>query len=115
MAFLALNKTYGLSGIEYSGPVLREMVAEGKLLKLYFDHAENGLTSYGKPLTQFEIAGKNKRYFRAKAIITREGVLLQADRVEEPVSVRYAFEDFVVGELFNTQGLPASSFWIENQ
>jgi sialate O-acetylesterase len=25
-------------------------------------------------------------------------------------AVRYAFEDFVIGELFNNEGLPASSF-----
>jgi len=30
--------------------------------------------------------------------------------VPEPVAVRYAFKDFVVGELFSTEGLPISSF-----
>jgi len=35
---------------------------------------------------------------------------LVSPNVHKPVAVRYAFEDFVVGELFNTEGLPASSF-----
>jgi len=30
--------------------------------------------------------------------------------VPQPVAVRYAFKDFIVGDLFNTEGLPASSF-----
>jgi sialate O-acetylesterase len=34
--------------------------------------------------------------------------------VTEPVAVRYAFKDFIVGDLFNTEGLPASSFRTDN-
>ena len=30
--------------------------------------------------------------------------------VPEPVAVRYAFKDFIIGDLFNIEGLPASSF-----
>jgi sialate O-acetylesterase len=30
--------------------------------------------------------------------------------VTEPVAVRYAFQDFVVGDLFGTNGIPVSSF-----
>ncbi|WP_428741751.1 sialate O-acetylesterase [Tenacibaculum sp.] len=114
LAYIALSKTYGLEGIEYSGPVLKEMKTEGKFLKLTFNHAENGLTTYGKPLEHFEIAGENKRFFRAKGFLTKEGIVLLADRVTHPVAVRYAYQDWVVGELFNTEGLPASSFQADN-
>ena len=110
LAYIALAKTYGISGVEYSGPVLKEMLVEGSNVRLIFDHAKNGLTTYGKPLEHFEIAGKDRRYFRAKGMITKDGVLLESERVTEPVAVRYAFENFVVGEIFNTEGLPASSF-----
>ncbi|MFI0429276.1 sialate O-acetylesterase [Mariniflexile sp. HMF6888] len=114
LAYIALNKTYGIEGIEYSGPVLKEMKTEGKFLKLTFDHAQNGLTTYGKPLENFEIAGENKKFFRAKGFLTKEGIVLFADRVDHPVAVRYAYQDWVVGELFNTEGLPASSFQVDN-
>ena len=110
LAYLALAKTYGKSGFEYSGPVLKEMKVEGSLVLLTFDHANNGLTSYGKELENFEIAGSNKRFVPAKAVITSKGITLFAANVAEPVAVRYAFKDFVVGDLFNTEGLPASSF-----
>ncbi len=110
LAFLALAKTYGQDGIEYSGPVLKEMKIEGSVVKLTFDHAKNGLTTFGKPLEHFTIAGENQRFVPANAAITREGITVFSPQVENPVAVRYAFDDFVIGELFNTEGLPASSF-----
>jgi len=30
--------------------------------------------------------------------------------VKEPMAVRYAYKDYVKGDLYNTEGLPASSF-----
>jgi sialate O-acetylesterase len=110
LAFLALAKTYGKGGFEYSGPVLKEMKVEGSLVYLTFDHAQNGLTTFGKELVNFKVAGENKVFVAAKAAITNAGITLFAPSVGKPVAVRYAFDDFVIGELFNTEGLPASSF-----
>ena len=110
LAYLALAKTYGRKGFEYSGPVLKEMTVDGSIVKLTFDHAKNGLTTFGKELVNFTVAGENKRFYKATAFITRDGITLFSPSVQKPVAVRYAFEDFVVGELFNTEGLPASSF-----
>lgn len=110
LAYLALAKTYGQKGIEYSGPVLKEMKVDGPVVKLSFDHADKGLTTYGKKLENFTIAGENKRFVPAEAFIKGKEIILFSPMVDKPVAVRYAFEDFVIGELFNTQGLPASSF-----
>ncbi|MEN8228839.1 MAG: sialate O-acetylesterase [Bacteroidota bacterium] len=110
LAYLALAKTYGLEGIQHSGPVLKEMTIEGSVVTLTFDHAENGLTTFGKELVHFEVAGANQRFYPAEAFINRQGITLISPRVQEPVAVRYAFDDFVIGELYNTEGLPASSF-----
>lgn len=110
LAFIALAKTYGKKGIAFEGPLLKEMKVEGSLVKLTFDNAVNGLTSYGKELANFKVAGENKRFFPAKAYITGQGITLVSPQVEKPVAVRYAFDDFVMGDLYNTEGLPASSF-----
>ena len=110
LAFLALASTYGKSGFASSGPVLKEMTVAGSMVKLTFNNAVNGLTSYGKELSCFEVAGANKRFFPAKAFIIGNGITLFCPAVAEPVAVRYAFKDFIVGDLFNTEGLPASSF-----
>lgn len=110
LAYLALAKTYGMKGFACEGPVLKEMVIEGNIIKLTFDNAPNGLTSFGKELSCFEVAGSNKRFYPAKAFITGTGITLIASNVSEPVAVRYAFKDFITGDLFNVEGLPASSF-----
>jgi len=110
LAYLALAQTYGKKGFEYSGPVLKDMTVEGPVVKLTFDHAKNGLTTFGKELTHFTVAGENQRFVPATATITRQGITVFSPNVAKPVAVRYAFDDFVVGELFNTEGLPASSF-----
>ena len=110
LALLALAQTYSIKGISCQSPVLKEMkVAEG-VVKLTFDNAPNGLTSFGKELTCFEVAGANKRFFPAKAFITVAGVTVLSPSVSEPVAVRYAFKDFIIGDLFGTDGLPVSSF-----
>lgn len=110
LAYWALAKTYGMSGFAYSGPVYKEMEINGSTIKLTFDHAENGLTTFGKPLVNFTIAGEDKKFYPANAALTRQGLFVSSPQVALPVAVRYAWKDFVVGELFNTEGLPASSF-----
>ena len=110
LAYLALAKTYEMKGFEFSGPTLKEMTINGSIVNLTFNHATHGLTTHGKELTNFKIAGENERFYTATAIITGKGITLSSPKVEKPVAVRYAFDDFVVGELFNTEGLPASSF-----
>jgi sialate O-acetylesterase len=110
LAFQALAKTYGLKGIACDGPTLKEMTVEGNIIKLTFNNAQYGLTSYGKELTSFEVAGATRRFYPAKAIITGNGITVICPSVSVPVAVRYAFRDFIQGELFNTAGLPASSF-----
>lgn len=110
LAFLALAKTYLKQGFAYSGPVLKKLTVEGNLVYLTFDHAANGLTTFGKKLENFQLSGVNRRFYPAEGIITDKGILLYSRWVGSPVAVRYAFDDFAVGELYNTEGLPASSF-----
>jgi len=110
LAMLALTQTYGVKGLNALSPVLKDMKVEGRLIKLTFNNAPNGLTSYGKELSCFEVASAAKRFFPAQAFFTSEGITLMCPSVSEPVAVRYAFKDFIVGDLFNTEGIPVSSF-----
>ena len=110
LAYLALAQTYGMKGITGQSPVLKEMKVTGETVKLTFDNAPNGLTSFGKELSCFEVAGANKRFSPAKAFITGSGIILFSPSVSEPVAVRYAFQNFIMGDLFSTDGLPVSSF-----
>jgi sialate O-acetylesterase len=109
LAAIAMAGTYGASG-EYTGPALNNMKIEGNKAILTFDHATQGLTSNGKPLTLFKIAGDNRTFYQATATISGNTITLTAPQVPVPVAARYAFENWVKGELFNTEGFPASSF-----
>ena len=113
LAYWALAKDYGFDAIGFSGPVYRELEIsdDGKAI-LRFDHAPRGLSSFGKELAGFEIAGPDRVFHPAEAAIAaREAtVTVWSEDVPEPRAVRYAFEDCPPATLYNTEGLPASSF-----
>ncbi|HEU5164207.1 MAG TPA: sialate O-acetylesterase, partial [Chitinophagaceae bacterium] len=109
-AFLALGNTYQWKGFAWQSPSFDALLLNGNIATIKFKNAPNGLTSYGKPLTQFEIAGADKVFRSATATIRNGTIVLSSPLVTTPVAVRYAFKDFLVGELFSTEGYPVSSF-----
>ncbi len=114
LALLALGKTYNMKGFGFASPSYDSLSVNGSIVNLFFKNVENGLTSFGKEIITFEIAGKDKVFYPAKAVLLRNSVAISSPNVKEPVAVRYAFRDFVKGELFGTDGLPVSSFRTDN-
>jgi len=110
LAQWALSKTYDRLDIIYSGPVYREMKIERKSIKLIFDYAENGFFVKGGELVHFEIAGRDKRFLPAKAIIHKNMIEVFNKKVINPIAVRFAWDNTAIPNLFNVGGLPASSF-----
>jgi sialate O-acetylesterase len=110
LANWAMNKSYGMTEIAYCGPVFKSKSISENRITVSFNYAEKGLTSNGRELKLFEIAGSDGNYKPAMAIIKNNMVEVWNDEVQQPVNVRYAFKDWVVGDLFNIEGLPASSF-----
>jgi sialate O-acetylesterase len=112
LARLALAKDYG-KDIVFSGPLYRSSEPTGKSITVHFDQAGSGLKSRdGGPLKRFEIAGKDKVWHWADAVIEgSEKVVVSSDAVPEPVAVRYAWASNPEGaNLVNSEGLPASVF-----
>ena len=109
-AWLAFGNTYQLKGFAYQSPVFDSLLINGNSATIKFKYVPNGLTTYGKTLTQFEIAGADKVFRAATANIRNGTIVLSSPFVLTPVAVRYAFKDFIVGELFSTEGFPVSSF-----
>ena len=109
-AYLALGDTYKIKGFAYQSPSYDSLLINGNIATIKFKNAPNGLTSFGKPLTQFEIAGNDKVFRPATATIRNGTIVLSSPLVPAPVAARYAFRDFLVGELFSTEGFPVSSF-----
>ncbi|NMA73015.1 MAG: sialate O-acetylesterase [Bacteroidales bacterium] len=110
LALLALGQAYERKGFAYKSPTLKSYEIEDSKMVLSFNDAPMWLTSYNKELSEFEIAGQDKVYYPAKANIKRSKVEVWSEKVPHPVAVRYAFKDFVVGDLFSTEGLPVSGF-----
>jgi sialate O-acetylesterase len=109
-AYLAFGNTYQLKGFGYQSPALDSLLITGNTAIIKFKYVPNGLTAFGKTLTQFEIAGADKVFRTATAYIRNGTIVLSSPFVAVPVAVRYAFKDFIVGELFSTEGFPVSSF-----
>jgi len=114
LALWALAKDYGMNSLVYSGPLYDSIAISGGSIRVYFTHAEGGLVNKGGPLTWFEIAGEDQQYYPAKATIDGETVIVNSDKVKEPVAVRFGWNMIAEPNLFNKAGLPASPFRSDN-
>lgn len=112
-SYWTLGHTYRIEGISYLAPEFKKMDIQDRKIILTFDNAPY-LTSYKKALTLFEIAGTDKKFYPATAVIKNNQVTVHSEQVIAPVAVRYAYMDYVVAELYNNDGLPASSFRTDN-
>ncbi|WP_316814983.1 sialate O-acetylesterase [Pedobacter nyackensis] len=110
LAYLALGNTYGIKGLGFASPDYESISVKEGAAQIKFMNVPNGLTSFGKTLSLFEVAGADKVFYPAKARITGSSVTVSSESVPIPVAVRYAFKDFVVGDLYSNEGLPVSSF-----
>lgn len=108
LAMQALNHTYGFC-LTSQGPTLADARQRGSQLVLSFKHADGMSVTRG-----FEIAGDDGLYKDAKAIVEGTRIILSAKGVKKPVSVRYGWQPFTRADLRNKQGLPASTFMIED-
>jgi len=113
LALWALAKTYNREGVVCSGPLFSSMAVEGKKIRVKFDYVGGGLKSRdGKALNWFEIAGSDGVFHKASAQIDGDAVVISSEKVEAPVSVRYAWHMLPepIPNLVNEEGLPASPF-----
>jgi len=111
LAYLALAKTYGKKKIVSECPSYRSIVISGDKATISFDNFGQGLKSSGNELLNFMLAGQDQVFYPATAFILPGGKIeLKSANVKSPVAVRYAFKNWVMGDLYNAEGLPASSF-----
>lgn len=112
LTYWALSETYNKKGIAFQNPNFKMAVAKDSMMLITFDNTENGLTSYGKELSNFEIAGDNKVFYPAKASIVKKQLQVTCPEVKKPIAVRYCFCNYPQGKgfLYNTAGLPVPPF-----
>jgi len=99
-------------GNEYLGPQLASHAITGGKVTLKFKHGGKGLAfKNGDKLQGFAIAGDDKKFVWADAVIEGNTVVVSSKDVPQPVAVRYAWSNaFQWANLFNLDGLPAQPF-----
>jgi sialate O-acetylesterase len=126
LARWAEAEVYGKEDVVASGPLFKELKIDGNKAIVSFDHVGGGLIvgnkDRNKPLSdvtevkdgklaRFAIAGEDKVWQWATAVIEGDTVVLTSDKVAKPVAVRYAYSMNPAGaNLYNKAGLPASPF-----
>jgi sialate O-acetylesterase len=121
LASTAQDIAYGDSS-ELSPPTPSSFAVEGAHVRITFDHADSGLIVGSKngldpvkemptgALTGFAIAGANKNWAWANAVIDGHSVVVSAPQVASPVAVRYGWGTNPPCNLYNKRGLLASPF-----
>ena len=116
LAAIALNNVYGKKQI-YSGPTFKSQEIKGNQIILTFDNIGSGLSTpdNSQNVKGFEIAGADKVFHSAKAIIKDNTIIVSSENVPNPVAVHYGWaDDDTEINLFNKEKFPASPFRTDN-
>lgn len=109
LANLALADVYKISTGEVNGPLPQGVQPDKKQLIVNFSHAD-GLHFNGKASDEFEIAGADGVFHRARATIRNNRVILESGSVARPVKARYCWSNTARPDVFNAVGLPMGTF-----
>lgn len=112
LAAAAKKIAYNENDVLYAGPTFKSSVIDGNKIVISFSNIGGGLTtSDGEALGEFAIAGADKKFVWAKAVIDGDKVIVSSKYVDSPKYVRYAWADNPVQpNLTNKEGLPAPPF-----
>jgi sialate O-acetylesterase len=109
LALAARALQYGES-IVYSGPSYDGMKTDGNRIIIRFKDVGSGLEARDGELTGFTVAGEDRKFHKADAVIQGDQVIVSSKDVPKPVAVRFGWANYPVVNLWNKEGLPASPF-----
>ena len=124
LARAAHKVAYG-EDVVASGPIYDSMKVEGGAIRIAFkpESVGGGLTTGSPPwspngsplpidpeLKGFYVAGADQQFVPAKATVDGATLVVSAEGVTAPAAVRYGWENCPSGNLYNKEGLPASTF-----
>lgn len=115
LALQARKIAYGERDLVAVGPTLKEARFEEGKAVLTFANVGSGLLAGaevgGGRLVGFTVAGDDGMFVAADAVIEgKDRVVVSAATVARPKAVRYGFANYVVVNLANKEGLPATPF-----
>ncbi|MGM9762827.1 MAG: sialate O-acetylesterase [Candidatus Cryptobacteroides sp.] len=113
LAWNVLAKEYGFKGLTSGYPYCAKYEINGDEVVLYMENARYGLCpSYGKPIKGFMVAGEDRRFHPAEAVIKDKParVIVRSDKVASPAAVRYSFFNYCESNLCDVFGVPVPPF-----
>ena len=111
LANWALAEFYNQADVPTSGPLYESHKIEGSKVIVTFRHAKGLAAKGGREVAGFAMAGADKKFYGATAIIRQDGcVEVNCELVEQPAAIRYGWADNPVVNLVNRHGLPAAPF-----
>ncbi len=114
LAFIALNKSYGMHTIMCESPSFKELTISNDTCYVRLQNDYDGISRY-EDIQGFEVAGADKVFHPAKAYYYwTKGIIITCDEVKKPVAVRYCFRNFKLGNVANQAGLPLFPFRTDN-
>ena len=114
LSLWALAKDYGQK-VVYSGPLYKRMKVKKNTIEVNFTQSGSGLaSSNNQSLTWFKIAGADKKFYPADAVIIGNKLIVSSKEVVKPVAVRFAWDETATPNFCNKEKLPASPFRTDN-
>ncbi len=107
---LALKEVYGFKNPKpYQPHYISMKIKRNKAFITVKSYGQ--LKVKGKTIKSFQIAGSDKVFYPAKAILKRNGdIEVFSSKVKHPVAVRYCFTNAEMPNLFDVNGLPLKPF-----
>jgi sialate O-acetylesterase len=109
LSLIARNDIYQ-NPVDARGPMFQNHRIDGPKVTISLDHADGLSTKDGKAPAGFWLAGADRQWHPAQALIKGTTIELRAEAVEAPVACRYAFSNTPSVNLINSAGLPAAPF-----
>jgi sialate O-acetylesterase len=108
-ALVAEKIAYGMDVIS-RGPTFKTATILNDSVRVQFDSADGLKTKDGGAVSGFELAGDDQKYLPATGTIDGDSVILHADGLSNPQTIRYDWANYPDGNLYNGANLPARPF-----
>lgn len=109
LALVALAGSYG-KNVSGSAPVFRNYRIKGDKMELDFGQKQDGFQIKGTTLKGFTIAGPDRVFYPAEAMVQNGKIIVFSPEVSIPLAARYGWADNPDCNLYGENGLPVAPF-----
>ena len=109
LALLALAGSYG-KNVSSSAPVFQNYIIKGDKMELDFGQKQDGFQIKGTTLKGFTIAGPDRVFYSAEAMVQNGKIIVSSPKVSVPLAARYGWADNPDCNLYGENGLPVAPF-----